>query len=122
RKQVELTLQRYNKRLSVLRDIDHQILFATSPQFVANAVLKHIAELIPCEFLSVVLHDPELTEERIFALRHTPDLGGVYTQEIQPVVQNEVLEKLKSGKTAIAPDLLQQAGPHAHLAEELESH
>lgn len=122
RKQVELRLQRYNKRLSILRDIDHKILFASSPQAIANVVLKYLAELIPCEFLSVILHDPELTEERIFALRHTPDLGGVYTEEIQPVVQNEVLEKLKSGKTAIAPDLLQQAGPHAHLAEELEAH
>ncbi|MBI1281616.1 MAG: GAF domain-containing protein [Anaerolineaceae bacterium] len=122
RKQAELTLQRYNKRLSILREIDHEILFASSPQSIATVVLKHLAELIPCEFLSVVLHNPQLTEERIFALRHTPDLGGVYTQEIQPVVQNQVLEKLKSGKTAIAPDLLQQAGPHAHLAEELESH
>lgn len=121
RKQFEAALQRYNRRLSILREIDHQILFASTPQSIANIVLKHLSELIPCEFLSVILHDPELTEERIFALQHTPDLGGIYTQDIQPVVQNEVLEKLKSGKTAIAPDLLQQAGPHAHLAEELEA-
>lgn len=122
RKQFEGALQRYNRRLSILREIDHQILFASTPQSIANIVLKHLSELIPCEFLSVILHDTDLTEERIFALQHTPDLGGVYTQDIQPVVQNEVLEKLKSGKTAIAPDLRKQAGPHALLAEELESH
>lgn len=120
RKRTEAALQRYNQRLKVLQDIDHYILTAHSPQIIANAVLEQLAQLIPCEFLSVILHNDDLTEERIFALRHTPEIGQ-YSQEVQPVVQNEVLETLKSGKTAVAPDLLQQAGSHARLALELES-
>lgn len=120
RKDAEAGLQRYNQRLSILHKIDKGILSAQSPQEVAETVLEQLAQLISCEFLSVILHNDDLTEERIFALRHTPELGQ-YSQEIQPVVQNEVLETLKSGKTAVAPDLLQQAGSHARLALELES-
>lgn len=120
RKEAEAGLQRYNQRLSILHRIDKGILSAQSPQEIGETVLEQLAQLIPCEFLSVILHNDELTEERIFALRHTPELGQ-YSQEIQPVVQNEVLETLKSGKTAVAPDLLQQAGSHARLALELES-
>lgn len=113
-------LQRYNQRLSILHRIDKGVLSAQSPQEIADTVLEQLAQLIPCEFLSVILHNDDLTEERIFALRHTAELGP-YSQEIQPVVQNEVLETLKSGKTAVAQDLLQQTGSHARLALELES-
>ncbi|MBK8027150.1 MAG: GAF domain-containing protein [Chloroflexi bacterium] len=81
-------------------------------------MLEHVVRLIPCEWASIILHDEALTEETIFASQHMPDIQ-VSPVRTQPVVPNQVLERLKSGRTAIAPDLGLQEGPLAHLAADL---
>jgi PAS domain S-box-containing protein len=118
RKRAEESLRRYNQRLATFHEIDRSILVASSLESIADIVLKHLAQLIPCEFASVILHNEELTEELVFAWNHAPDVH-VLTKTIQPVVPNQVLERLKSGRSAVTADLIAQEGPLALLAEEL---
>lgn len=118
RQRAEESLRRYNQRLSTLHDIDRNILVASSLESIADIVLKHLVHLIPCEFSSVILHNDELTEEQVFAWNHAPDVH-VLTRTIQPVVPNQVLERLKSGQSAVTADLRTQEGPLALLAEDL---
>lgn len=118
RRRAEKALQRYNQRLAILRDIDRRILVAHSPEQIAGIVLEHLAQLIPCEWISVVLYNKEITEERVFAWRHTSDIH-VHVGESQPVVQNRVLERLKAGQSVGTPDLAAEQGTSAQLAEDL---
>jgi PAS domain S-box-containing protein len=118
RKQAEAAMQRYNQRLSILREIDRSILNAHSPDRIAHTILEYMIRLIPCEWASIILYDKMLTEERVFASHHTPDIH-IQAETSQPVVFNETLERLKSGRSAITPDLRLQEGESAQLANDL---
>lgn len=61
-------LQRYTKRLEVLREIDRAILAADSPQAIAQAAMLHISELVPCLRASVGLFDDEADESIVLAI------------------------------------------------------
>ncbi|MBL8130840.1 MAG: GAF domain-containing protein [Anaerolineae bacterium] len=114
----ERRLRRYNLRLSVLHDIDRRILVASSQQEIASAVLQHLLHLIPCEWLSIVLYNADMTEEWIIAWEHAPQLD-VALGDPQPVVPNQGLEQLQAGVSIIAADLAAQEGPRARLADAL---
>lgn len=120
RREAEEVLQRYNERLSTLHDIDHHILGASSPEAIARAVLTRLERLIPCEWLSIVLYNRELTEERAIAWQQASELQ-IHVGDSQPVVPNDVLERLKAGLSVVTPDLATQHGPKAQLAEDLET-
>ncbi|MBK8029549.1 MAG: GAF domain-containing protein [Chloroflexi bacterium] len=76
--------------------------------------------LIPCEWLSIVLYNRELTEERAIAWQQASELQ-IHVGDSQPVVPNDVLERLKAGLSVVTPDLATQHGPKAQLAEDLET-
>ena|GEM_PF-1644805 len=118
RKHAEAALQRYNQRLSILRDIDQSILIADSPDAIAKVVLEHLAQLIPCEWVSIVLYNADITEEKVFAWQNTPDVN-IRVEESQPVIQNHVVERLKLGQSVVTGDLKSTEGPRAQLAEDL---
>ncbi len=67
RKQAEETLQRYNQCLMILHDIDRDIVMARSPKAIADTVLKHIRQLIPCWKASVALYEHDTNEIVSFA-------------------------------------------------------
>ena len=53
----EETLRRYAHRLTILREIDHAILAAQSPQAIASAALHHLPELAPLTWANVLAFD-----------------------------------------------------------------
>ena len=67
RKQSEIALQNYAKRMEILHKIDAGIINATSTQEIVETALKHIRQLIPCQRASVVLFDRDIGEALVFA-------------------------------------------------------
>jgi len=102
RKRAEESLRRYNQRLSILHEVDRGILAAQSPQSIAQAVLEQLQELIPCDFVSIILYDEDITKEQVFLPK-------------QPI-QAHVLGELKSGQS-----LLTNATARHRLIDELEA-
>jgi PAS domain S-box-containing protein len=69
RKQVEEKVQRQNRRLKVLREIDTAILSADSVENIVGGALSHIRELIDCRRASIALIDWGTSEALIFDVR-----------------------------------------------------
>lgn len=64
----EQKIKRYSQRLTVLRDIDKNILSSLFVEDTAQTVLKYIRQLIPCERASVWVMDKEHQDWLIFAV------------------------------------------------------
>ncbi len=69
RKQAEEKIQRQNRRLKALREIDTAILSADSVENIVGAALSHIRELIDCRRASMALFDWGMSEALIFDVR-----------------------------------------------------
>ncbi len=54
RRQAEVALQRYTKRLQILHEIDQAILGARSPEAIAMGAVGRIRQLIPCQRVYVI--------------------------------------------------------------------
>jgi PAS domain S-box-containing protein len=71
----QATLRHYADRLRVLREIDHAILAAQSPETIATAALEQIHHLVPSQRMSVLVPDAQ-NYVQLLALRATPPLSG----------------------------------------------
>ena len=99
-------LQRHVERLRVLHDIDSAILAARSAEEIAQAALRHIQRLLPCQRASVVLFDLEADEFIVLAVQS----GGVTTVETKgarlPLERlEEQFETLRQGKACLIDDV-----------------
>jgi PAS domain S-box-containing protein len=56
-RRAEAALRQYAERLSILHEIDQSILAAHSPEEVAEAALRRIQRLVPCQRASLTLFD-----------------------------------------------------------------
>ena len=117
-KQQQEALVRYNQRLSILRDIDRAILSSRSTLEIISSVLEQVSQLIPCEWISMVLYDENITQEHIYAWRPNADIR-VDVLHPQPVVENDVLAQLKTGRSTLTSDLRPMQGQQAKLADAL---
>jgi signal transduction histidine kinase len=59
RKKIEKRLQEYARRLEILHEIDQAILAAESLNAIANETIKHIQNMLRCDFVSFMLLDFE---------------------------------------------------------------
>jgi PAS domain S-box-containing protein len=118
RKQTQEALQRYNQRLAILREIDRRILVAHSPLALASTVLDQLVQLIPCDWVGIVLYDKTLTEEHVYALQVASGIA-VERQKRDAVIFNSVIEQLKLGHSIISDDIVLAQEPVSYLAEEL---
>jgi PAS domain S-box-containing protein len=68
-KETERTLQYYIKRLANLRDIEHEVLAAQSPEKIAEVAISQVRQLIPCLWAGVAAFDFEAEEAQLLALQ-----------------------------------------------------
>jgi PAS domain S-box-containing protein len=103
RKQVEQTLQHYAERLTMLHQIDRSILRADTPQTIAQAAVKQLQAIIPCDQVGVSLFDLEAGELQILALQAT----GTPVLEIgtQHPLNEEWLAQLLQNETWLIADM-----------------
>jgi signal transduction histidine kinase/DNA-binding response OmpR family regulator len=66
-KRAEEARRSYAQRLEVLHEIDRAILAAQSPQAVAQAALRHIRRLVPCQRVSIIVFNVEKGEAQVVA-------------------------------------------------------
>jgi PAS domain S-box-containing protein len=98
RKQAEQKIERQNKRLKVLREIDMAILAADSMESIVSTALSHVRELMDCQRANLTLIDWGTYEAEIFEVRMVGETsilkGGRFPLEqyediIQTLSQNQ---------------------------------
>lgn len=94
RREAEERLLRHVKRLETLRELDQEILIATSAQEVAEAALGRLRQLVPCQRASIDLLDVENEEIVVLAALQTIGEGGARTGCRFPLTQREALSDL----------------------------
>ncbi len=106
RRQTEAALRRYTERLEILHRIDNAILAARSLEEIAEAALRHIWHLVPCQRASVVLFDWEINEARVLAVQTDAKtaIGTGACWSLTP--EEEVLKNLRRGEMIVARDIL----------------
>ena len=65
RERAERTMVRYAERLETLREIDRAILEAQSPEDIAEAAIRYLRRLVPCQQARVVMFDSDLVRDYI---------------------------------------------------------
>ncbi len=115
RKRTEQALQHVNQRLTVLRQIDRDIIQARSPEAITETVLRHVRQLIACERSSVTLLDEATATAVIFAL-DSDSPSSIQTQMRVPLIRNRRLEILETGQILLIPDLQQLTGTLSEFA------
>lgn len=76
RKQAEAQLRRSIRRLEAVHQIDQAILSLESPAAIAQSALVHLAEVVPCQQLAVILFNLERHELQILAGAVVNDVAG----------------------------------------------
>ncbi|MDY7075512.1 MAG: GAF domain-containing protein [Chloroflexota bacterium] len=105
RRQAEETLQQYAERLRILHEIDTGILVAQSPEEIAQSVLRHIRQLVPCQRASVVRFDFEANQ----AIVLVADISGesyLETGTSIPLEAYTSLDVVKQGSVRHVEDTL----------------
>ncbi len=57
--QAEAGLKRYAQRMEVLHKIDNAIINATSTELVIETTIKHLRQIIDCQYISITLMNPQ---------------------------------------------------------------
>jgi PAS domain S-box-containing protein len=106
RKRAEAAVQRYNRHLTVIRQIEEDIIAARSPEKIMEAVLNNVRELIPCDRAAVMILDEET--EVVTVTAATPDpTSAIQPNAHFPLNRGPMLEMLRSGENLRVPDLQQ---------------
>jgi formate hydrogenlyase transcriptional activator len=105
RRNSDEALRRYNHRLTVLRETDHDILAARSAGEIAQATLRRMATLIPCEQAIVVLFDPVAGTATLLAVEPGLPTGATLDPPVVPLAEFLGLEDLRQGRSRVVPDL-----------------
>jgi PAS domain S-box-containing protein len=106
-KQVERTLQYYIKRLGNLRDIEHAVLAAQSPERIAEVAISQVRQLIPCLWAGVAAFDLVAEEARLLALQATQGTTEIrFAADARlPLKAFDVPELLASRKAYVVEDI-----------------
>lgn len=114
RKAAETMLRRNVRRLETLRDLDQAILVAKSAEEVAEAALRHLRRLIPCQRASIDLFDFEKEEVTVLAALQTVGEGKASSGVSFPLTQRRLLfEMIGDAQSVIVQDIgrLPQSSP-----------
>ncbi len=71
REKAEQALKRYAERLTLLHQMNLDMLSAQSPEAIAQGVVNHLPQLVPCQRASVVTFDLEAGQGHILATYDT---------------------------------------------------
>ena len=124
-KGAEEELRRYAARLEAMSLIDHAILAASSPQEIAQAVVSHIRQLVPCQRASVVAFDFEAGQALFLAVSSNGE-SCLRTGASITIDAFGVLPGLQMGQPCKVEDLLEMPNRppacQAILEEGIRSH
>ena len=109
-RQAERKLWRYAERLRTLHAIDGTILAAWSPREIAEAALRHLLQLVPCEQASVTTFDLEAKQATILAL-HSELETSIAAGKHMPLDAIGCIDSLRQGKPDVVPDTQDLAEP-----------
>ena len=108
RKQVQEALHHYAERLKTLRVIDQAILTAQSPEAIAQAALRHIQQLIPCQRASLTSIDLETQDVTVLGAH----INGEACQETETRFPLEAIQDLlQRGQIEIVDDIVGLSQP-----------
>lgn len=97
RQQAARALEHYANRLQVLHEIDRAILKAESPETIAQAVLRHVHELLPCTRASVIVFDDDSSAATVLAVQDDRDTklgeGIRITLGSKAVMNREIVQR-----------------------------
>ena len=109
RERVEAALRQYTERLQVLHTIDEAVLTAWSPEEIADAALRHLHKLVPCERANVTVFDFESQEAIVLAVH--PREESLFPPGTRLPLESVVeIESLQQGHVLVEEDL--SAYPH----------
>lgn len=107
RKQAEDALQRYNQRLTILREIDRNIIAARSSETMMSVVLRGIRQLIPCERATAALFDEDTAEAFVLAVATEGETA--IRENVRVSLQGDPrIETLKTGQPALVQDMTER--------------
>ncbi|HUN05233.1 MAG TPA: PAS domain S-box protein [Aggregatilineales bacterium] len=105
RKQAEQALRFYTERLTILRQIDIDIIKAHSPENISTNVLNRIRDLIPYDSASIILIDETADTATIYTSNYN-EAWLVANETVIPLVRNRSLEMMRMGQLLIVSDLM----------------
>jgi PAS domain S-box-containing protein len=103
-KQAEYRLQHYIKRLENLRDTEHAVLVAQSPEKIAEAAISQLRQLIPSLWASVAVFDFEADEVQLLAVQSEGETSFEIGAHF-PLDVFGIPEPLTSGKAYVVEDI-----------------
>ena len=106
RKQAENALWHYTTRLETLHQIDRDILSAQQPETIAQIVLDHLRDMIPCVRASVVEFSVKNGEAHVLAVHVDGQTKIPKGTTLPPNAMN--IEVLERGEAYIANNLLKK--------------
>ncbi len=104
RVQAEEELRQYIEQLRTLRAIDGAILAAWSPEDIAQAVLRHVRKLIPCQRASVTMFDQKHDLATVLAL-HANGETKMKVGSTVPLEQSGRLTTLEQARVYAVNDI-----------------
>lgn len=107
---VDESLRQYAKRLVILHEIDQAILEARSPRDIADAALRHLFRLIPCQRASVTTLDLE-QQEIVILSAHGAGQAALGAGVRLPIDASYAIEELAQGHVRIVKDLSKLPAP-----------
>lgn len=103
--QVEASLRHYTARLNVLYAISRAILTAQSPEAIAEATVRRIRHLVPCQYVRMATYDAETQQVQMLAIEH--DLPSLPTTDARTSPElTDDLATLQQGHVHYLPDML----------------
>lgn len=108
--QVEAALRHYTARLNVLYEISRAILTAQSPEAIAEATVRRIRHLVPCQYVSMQTCDDATETLRILAVEHDSMLHTI-PDRLEPARFMDDLSTLRQGQTHYVPDIQRALPP-----------
>lgn len=110
RERAEAALRQYTERLQVLHTIDEAILAAWSPEEIADAALRHLDKLTPCERANVTVFDFESQDAIVLAVY--PEGASRFPPGTRLPLESVVeIETLQQGQVLIEEDLVSYPQP-----------
>lgn len=108
-RQVEAALRHYTARLNVLYEISQAILTAQSPEAIAEATVRRIRHLVPCQYTSIATYDDDTDAVHTLAVEH--DTAPHIHDNTPSITSISDLTMLRQGQTQYIPDV-QLASDH----------
>jgi len=104
RRRTEQALLRANRRLETLNTMWREMASVRSPREVVEAALVKLVDLLPCDYASVVLADPQTNQSKVFVSYGDAELGPQTGVKLPLVVREKCQQAVERGLNH-CPDL-----------------